>query len=381
MCEVASASGDAPELLRARPSVLRGPGALAGLKRVLASEGCSRPLVVTSPSVRASPWFDPMLASLSRPAVVCDVLPHSPLPSVLALADHMRRGDVDAIVSVGGGSTMVTARAANILAHEAAGIDEICTKIAPDGTVRSPRMKGRRLPHLIVPSTPSTAATTAGAAVAVPGRRSRVSLYDLRCKATAVIVDSRVVEGTPGEIVRSSLFNAYAMAVEGLLASRATPATHGQLRAARRLLAQAVSQQAPKDTHARLELIDLALVVGEATATTGLGLVAGLSHTIGHHYAVDNGLVDAVLLPRVLRRAAQTQGRRTNKPELDLLAMAEEAESLLAAAAAPVRLRDLGIPEGDLGAIAEDCRADIASWADRRGDPSAEALVVLSSAW
>ena len=59
--------------------------------------------------------------------VFTGVRAHSPVPSVAAAAEELKRLQADAVIAVGGGSAIVTARAASILAAENRDVRELCT--------------------------------------------------------------------------------------------------------------------------------------------------------------------------------------------------------------------------------------------------------------
>ena len=68
------------------------------------------------------------------------------------------------MVAVGGGSSVVTARAATILLGEGRDVRELCTRREADGRLVSPKLAAPKLPQWVVPSSPTTAYAKAGAA-------------------------------------------------------------------------------------------------------------------------------------------------------------------------------------------------------------------------
>jgi alcohol dehydrogenase class IV len=146
-----------------------GPDSLGQLGRELQRLQASRAFVV------CGPWAEGPLLDAVRSAAVercagvfTGVLAHSPLDSVQDAARELKRLDADAVIALGGGSSIVTARAATILAAENADIRSLCTTRGPDGRLNSPKLQAPKLPQLIVPTTPTTAMVKAGSAVFVP---------------------------------------------------------------------------------------------------------------------------------------------------------------------------------------------------------------------
>ena len=145
---------------------------MAELPRELDRLGCRRALVVCGRSMQAhTAVMDHIVANLSSRCVgfFADVKEHSPLPTVETAARDLVRLEADALIAIGGGSAIVTARAASILAAEGRDARELCTRRGPDGALTSPRLLKPKLPIWIVPSTPTTAYGKAGSAVRDPG--------------------------------------------------------------------------------------------------------------------------------------------------------------------------------------------------------------------
>ena len=96
------------------------------------------------------------------------VLAHSPVASVEAGAQELKRLEADAVIALGGGSSIVTARAASILLAENKDVRSLCTTRDSSGELHSPKLVAKKLPHFIVPTTPTTAMVKAGSAVDAP---------------------------------------------------------------------------------------------------------------------------------------------------------------------------------------------------------------------
>ena len=93
---------------------------------------------------------------------------HSPAPAVAEAAQRLRRLEADAVVAVGGGSAIVTARAASILLAENGDLRELCTAMDERWLAAQPKLAAPKLPQLVIPTTPTTATVKAGSAVLDP---------------------------------------------------------------------------------------------------------------------------------------------------------------------------------------------------------------------
>src|SRR5438093_2291305 len=100
--------------------VYQGADCLAHLGRELVRVESHRAVIVCGTSLSGGPLVNLIQSAIGDrfAGVYGGVRAHSPLPAVAEAADHLRKLEADAIIAVGGGSAMVTARAAAILLAE-----------------------------------------------------------------------------------------------------------------------------------------------------------------------------------------------------------------------------------------------------------------------
>ncbi|MEU1275446.1 iron-containing alcohol dehydrogenase family protein [Streptomyces sp. NPDC005799] len=345
-----------------------GDGSAERLAGELDRVGSVRPMAVCTPSVARD---NDLLSRVERCTrrgfadVLTDVRPHSPVEMVQAVAGRLQAAD--AIVVIGGGSAMVTARAANILCCEEGELEALATRRDAGGGLVSPRLTRPKLPMMVLATTPTTAAPKAGAAVTRPESTSRLALFDPATRARCVIVDPELTAGAPDTVARDAALNALVMALEGMTTRRRNLYADAALsHAVRQLPGRIVALAKQRDDPAvRVELTLLALLSGEGTDSTGGGLTAALSHSVGHRVHVHNGLVDSILLPHVLRLASRRDpSALTSVGELLGVApvdVADAVEELLAPLSPTRRLREIGVAESDVPLFADSAMDDFAS--------------------
>jgi alcohol dehydrogenase class IV len=123
----------------------------------------------------------------------------------------------------------------------------------------------------------------------------------------------------------------------------------------------------PGNRAAREAMMLGATLAGLAFSSASVALVHGMSRPIGAHFHVPHGLSNALVLPHVIRFnlpaaaatyaeiAADAFPHLAGTPmETRATAFAEALAGLSPACALPVRLRDVGVPEGALAAMAAD---------------------------
>lgn len=297
--------------------------------------------------------------------VFAGVRAHSPLPAVEQAARELERMAADAVVAVGGGSAIVTARAAAILAAEDGDARSLCTsRDAVSGELRSPKLGAPKLPQLVVPTTPTTATVKAGSAVLDPVDGRRLALFDPKTRAQAVFIHPQLIGTPPRALVVSAGLNTFAMAVEGLMSLSGDPISDALLLHALRLLARHLPEAARSDdTAARAELMLASVMCGRGTDHTGAGIAIPLGHAISARFHVDNGLANAIVMPQVLRfnaeassaglhKLATALGVRGAGETAPLAAVTGALDALFGALGLPRRLRDVGVTRESLPELA-----------------------------
>ncbi|CAN7607914.1 iron-containing alcohol dehydrogenase family protein [Pseudorhodoferax sp. LjRoot39] len=373
-----------------------GPDSLVQLGRELDRIKSQRAVVVCGDWLAKGPLFERIRTALGArcAGVYSDVLGHSPVSSVEDAAELLRRVEADAVVAVGGGSAIVTARAASILAAENKPVSELCTVTQADGSLRSPKLSAPKLPQFIVPTTPTTATVKAGSAVFDPASGQRLAMFDPKTRAQSVFIDPEMILSAPRGLVASASINTLSMAIEGLTSRSPDALAHGALMHTLRLLGQYLPQAAREDdAAARGQLVLAAILCGQGTDHTAAGITTVLGHAVGARHEIENGTVNAIVLPHVLRFNAQaaSAGMAQVAAALDLQRttaqapeqrVVETVKSLFDELGVPRRLRDVKVPRESL---AETAALAMGDWF-LKGNPrpvreAAELQQILEEAW
>jgi alcohol dehydrogenase class IV len=370
-----------------------GQDALAALPRELARVGARRAVIVCGPSiVKHADALSRVHDALGEHLVgqFEGVAEHSPLPVVEQARQFLADREAEAVIAVGGGSAVVTARAASILLAEQRDIRELCTRREADGKLISPRLTVSKLPQWVVPSTPTTAYAKAGSAVRDPDTGERLALYDPKTRAQGVLLDPAMALTAPPRLTWSAALNVFAMAVEGLQSRHIDPLADAQLAHALRTVIAWLPHlhTDPEAARPRLHLMLAALMSGQGSDHTGGGLAQALSHAVGPRSCAANGVVEALLLPHAMRFNAGVIGHRLvmladvlGLPDRSAEAVIGKIERLLEVFEVPSRLRDVDVSEKDLVEAADHALEDWAITGGPRVPDRADVLAVLTNAW
>jgi len=376
--------------------VAHGPKSLDQLGRELNRMGCNRAAVFCGPWMAQGPLLERIrLAMGDRFAgVYSKVEAHSPIGSVEEASLALKKFKADAVIAVGGGSVIVTARAATILAAEGKPANELCTVTNAQGELCSPKLNAPKIPQLIVPTTPTTAMVKAGSAVFDPVDGKRLALFDPKTRAQSVFIDPEMVTSAPRALVTAASINTLSMAIEGLTSRSSDPIAEALLMQVVRIAGRHLpNTQHLDDAAVRGDLVMAAIMCGQGTDHTAAGITTVLGHAIGARYEKDNGLVNAIVLPHVLRfnalataagmsRVAEALGLSSANPDTQLQMTIEALTALFGKLGVPSRLSELGVKRDHLPELAQLAMGD---WF-LRGNPrpvqsASELEQIMKEAW
>jgi alcohol dehydrogenase len=288
--------------------IVAGLAALEHIPFELAARGVSRPLIVTDRGVRAAGLLEPVQGALKSGGVsaelVFDDVPQDSATGVVAsIARLYRREDCDALIAIGGGSVIDTAKAVNILVSE--GGEELAKY---SGT----NMLTRRLrPLFVLPTTSGTGSEVTTVSVVKDSQTGmKLPFISQYLAPDVAVLDPRMTLGLPPFFTAATAMDAMTHAVEAFTCLGKNPLSDAYARAAIQKVAENVVQvlDTPGDKQRRLELALAASMAGIAFSNSMVGLVHALGHTIGAVAHVPHGVCMSVLLPYVLEYNLEARG-------------------------------------------------------------------------
>jgi hydroxyacid-oxoacid transhydrogenase len=195
-----------------------GPGAAADAGWELKRLGVKRALLVTDPGVAAIGHPDRIRASIEAEGievVVYDRARVEPtLDSFQEAADFARDAQVDGFVSVGGGSSIDTAKVADLITTHPAPVMDYVNP--PVGEGRKPPSPLR--PHLAIPTTSGTGAeATTVAVLDIPDMKVKTGISHRYLRPAQGIVDPELVRTLPPEVTSSTGLDVICHAAESFL--------------------------------------------------------------------------------------------------------------------------------------------------------------------
>ncbi|GAA4925866.1 alcohol dehydrogenase [Actinomycetospora succinea] len=278
------------------PVVDFGPGAVARIPDHLAAQGARRVLVVTDAGLRAAGVVDAVTAPVAAAGLaveVYDAVRGNPSVEVVEQgAEHARALGLDAVLALGGGSSLDAAKGIALLAPSPGA--------RADGSGATP---ATGLPVVAVPTTAGTGAETNGFGVLEDAAtRQKVYCGDASVVPRVALLDPELTYGLPASATAATGVDALVHGLESLASRGRDPMSEAfaaeAVRRAWTWLPVAVADGS--DPRARAEMLVAAHLAGQALTRSGLGLVHGLAHALSLHTGAIHGLALAAVLPEVV---------------------------------------------------------------------------------
>lgn len=273
---------------------------VAELPALLSARGCGRALVVTSPSVAKMAGTQQLLEALEAADIACFVysgtVPNPTTDTVEQALAVYRRGNCQAIVGVGGGSSLDCAKAVGVRA------------VLPNRPLSKSKgvLKVRRpLPPLAaVPTTAGTGSEATIAAVITDAKtRDKYAISDFSLIPDYAVLDPSLTATLPPHLTASTGMDALTHAVEAFIGRSATPDTRKDALTAVKLIFANLERACrdSSDLEARRSMLTASFQAGCAFTKSYVGYVHAVAHSLGGAYDVAHGYANAVVLPVVLR--------------------------------------------------------------------------------
>ena len=336
------------------PAVLRvGVGTHRLIPDEVSRLGARRLLVVSDRNCAAIPevaaTVDALRARVEALELFVDVPGEPTDVEVENGLEALRRSGAQAVLGIGGGAVLDTAKA---IAAMAANSGRIVDYMGRD------KFTQPRLPLVLAPTTAGTGSEATRYTVITDAATDvKMLITDWKLLPDVAIVDPRLVVGSPPKVTASSGVDALTHAIEAYVSQRRQPtADMFALGAIRQLYPNLLPAfRDGSDLDARTQTLIGALHAGIAFCNSSVALVHGMSRPIGAHFHVAHGLSNSMLLPAVTAWSLEAAHDRYRDVAL---AMGLSSERDLPAALEQLA-KDLEIPR--LGQVVEPARVRAAA--------------------
>lgn len=277
-----------------------GRGSRSKLGEELRGRGYNKVLLVTDFTLMDSGVTKNVIDVLEQNGITYFVYLHiKPNPTVKNVQDGLmlaQISNVDAIVAVGGGSVIDTAKAISIILTN----PEHSAVTSLDGAVQT-RNKG--LPLFALPTTAGTAAeVTINYVITDEEKMKKMVCIDVHDIPVCAIIDPDLMQGMPQTLAASTGMDALTHAMEGYITKSGWLIPDMFHINAMALIYKNLEKAAnEKDEMAVEKMAYAQYIAGMGFSNVGLGIVHSMAHSLGAFFDTPHGVANALLLPHVLK--------------------------------------------------------------------------------
>ncbi|HEY3764909.1 MAG TPA: iron-containing alcohol dehydrogenase [Gaiellales bacterium] len=275
-----------------------GEGVSNDLATVLRDEGATHPLIVIDEGLAGLvPRVGEALAKVDG-AHMFEKAPGEPTVELVertaaALAD----AGCDAVVAIGGGSAMDTAKAARLVVGQGGPYMRFA-----DGSVT---YEPPQIPLVCVPTTAGTGSEVSGGAVITDeGTHVKAGIASPHLRAQHALVDPALTWGLPPGVTAHTGIDALAQAIAGMVVTARTPIGDGIALEAIRLAGGALVPvvRDGSDHDARSRMACASLMAGLTMNISDCGAEHSLAQALGGRFGLPHGLTIGLVLAETMDR-------------------------------------------------------------------------------
>ena len=278
------------------------------------------------------------------------------------------KSGAEAIVAIGGGSPIDTAKAIGIISNN----PEFSDVVSLEGVANT---KNKSIPIIALPTTAGTAAeVTINYVITDEENVKKMVCVDPNVIPVLSIVDAELMLSLPPSLTAATGMDALTHAIEGYITKGAWEMSDMfELKAIEMITKHLpVVVKNPSDIVARDGMAVAQYIAGMGFSNVGLGLVHGMAHPLGAYYDIPHGVANALLLPIVMeynaasaidKYAAIARAMGINVENLSNADAAKAAvkavKNLAIEVGIPEKLQLLNVKEEDLERLSQSAFEDV----------------------
>ncbi len=361
-------------------SVYLGANARAVLPEELKKRGYKKVLLVADDVIIKTGLLSKVSILLDQAkikyVIYSDIKPNPTVENVQNGLAVLLKSKANAIVAVGGGSVIDTAKGISITATN----KKFRDVVSLEGAVNTPN-KG--FPLIAFPTTAGTAAeVTINYVITDAKAKKKMVCVDPHDIPVLSIVDAELMATMPKGLTASTGMDALTHAIEALITKGATQFSDMFALEGIRTIAEWLPKAYKNgdDMVAREKMAYAQYIIGMGFSNVGLGIVHSMAHPLGGRHDIAHGVANALLLPTVMeynadsavkpkyRLIAECFGvKTTGKSDDKCVTLACNAVKKLAKQLKiPQTLSELGIKSKDLDALSVDAFNDVCTGGNPR---------------
>ena len=355
-----------------------GAGAIKEIVTEVKARGFQKGLIVTDADLvkfNVVKKVTDLLDEANLPYAIYDKVKAN--PSVKVVKDGVeafKEAGADYIIAIGGGSPQDTGKGIGIIINN----PEFSDVVSLEGTAAT---KNKAVQMIAVATTAGTAAeTTINYVITDEEKRRKFVCVDPHDIPVVAVVDPDMMSSMPKGLTASTGLDALTHAIEGYTTLGAWELADTLNLKAIELISRSLRSAVENDPKGREDMALGQYVTGMAFSNVGLGVVHGMAHPLSAFYDTPHGVANAVLLPYVMEfnkdytgekyreiaRVMGVEGVDEMSQEEYRNAAIEAVRQLSKDVNIPQTLKEIGVKEEDLPALAQAAMADVCTGGNPR---------------
>jgi len=353
-----------------------GAGAIAEIGGLLNAKGFKKAFVCSDSDLVKFGVTGKVLAVLDEANIpytlFSDIKPNPTIENVQDGVKAYKESGADCIVTIGGGSSMDTAKAIGIIIKN----PEFSDVRSLEGVAPT---KNKCVYTIAVPTTAGTAAeVTINYVITDVEKNRKFVCVDVNDIPDIAIVDPDMMSSMPKGLTAATGMDALTHAIEGFITKAAWEMTDMFHLKAIEIIAKSLRGAVDNTAEGREGMALGQYIAGMGFSNVGLGIVHSMAHPLGAVYDTPHGVANAIILPTVMEYNAPNSGDKykyiaaamgvegTEKMSVEEYrkAAVDAVKKLSADVGIPADLKEI-VKEEDLDFLAESAFAD----ACRPGNP------------
>ena len=355
-----------------------GAGAIKEIVTEVKARGFQKGLIVTDADLvkfNVVKKVTDLLDEANLPYAIYDKVKAN--PSVKVVKDGVeafKEAGADYIIAIGGGSPQDTGKGIGIIINN----PEFSDVVSLEGTAAT---KNKAVPMIAVATTAGTAAeTTINYVITDEEKRRKFVCVDPHDIPVVAVVDPDMMSSMPKGLTASTGLDALTHAIEGYTTLGAWELADTLNLKAIELISRSLRSAVENDPKGREDMALGQYVTGMAFSNVGLGVVHGMAHPLSAFYDTPHGVANAVLLPYVMEFNKDYTGEKYREiarvlgvDGVDEMSQEEYRNAAIEAVRQlskdvniPQTLKEIGVKEEDLPALAQAAMADVCTGGNPR---------------
>lgn len=276
--------------------------------------------------------------------IYSNIKPNPTIENVQTGVEEFKKSGADYVISVGGGSSMDTAKAIGIIINN----PEFADVRSLEGCAPT---KNPTVPTIAVATTAGTAAeVTINYVITDVEKERKFVCVDPNDMAIIAISDPDMMATMPKGLTAATGMDALTHAIEGYTTKAAWDMTDMFHLKAIELIAQSLEGAVNGEDKGREGMALAQYIAGMGFSNVGLGIVHSMAHPLGALYDTPHGVANAIILPTVMEYNAEYTGEKYKYIAKafgveNVDAMTQEEYRKAAVEAVKKLSQDVGIPQ------------------------------------